>query len=149
MHRQKGEQAPTPVTLRYGDDYYYDYTHDTYNTYDGDIYYSEEDYEKSEHPIRYGIEQNLKDAVIRYGYDPETVNAWFESESVQWSDLMEAQKAAQQELAIAEVHAVNEYVKGILDNAMKDVRNNQQQWQAEFVATLEEKVADFHTDLDN
>ena len=66
--------------------------------------------------------QQVKDALNSYGYDQATVDAWFSSNEAAWESMHREQEIARGELAQKQMQEASDYVKGILDRAVADLR---------------------------
>jgi len=78
----------------------------------------------------------LGDAVISYGYNPETVDAWFQETGASWEELDRRQTEEAAAKAQADIRVATDYVKNILDNASTDLKAKH----AENQAAMEEAV---------
>ena len=91
----------------------------------------------------------LNDALVSYGYDPEVVNTWFETAGQNWEDLAREQDKANAALAQQQVREASDYAKGILDNAVADLRAQHEVNQQQMESELDAKVAEFKAQVDS
>jgi len=78
----------------------------------------------------------LGDAVISYGYNPEVVDAWFQETGASWEELERKQRHEMAMQTQQNISQARDYVLNILDNAWIDVQAKH----AENQAAIEELV---------
>lgn len=120
----------TPVNLKRGDYYYDDYYYDDY-------YYEEDS--KFEQAME-AVGEKIGEAAISYGFDPELVESWFEEKGTAWEDLAEAQNQAKADMAKADIAEAAEYMKGIVDNAVADIRSRVEENQEAFESMVDQRA---------
>ena len=64
----------------------------------------------------------MRQKLVEYGYDEEVAKAWFETTGASWEELSMKQDKESMELGQKQVKEASDYVKGIFDNMIVDLK---------------------------
>jgi hypothetical protein len=128
-----------PVSLQVGEVEY-----DGTNTFDDDFYPAEESHSDALEELAGQIEE----ALISYGYDQATVDEWFATNGANWEAMNREQEIARGHLAQQQMKEASNYIKGILDRAVADLRAKDEANTEQFKNDIDAYVADFKVELD-
>ena len=136
-----------PVMLQsYYNNCYYDY----YGYYTCDSSYDYYDYEE-ETPVADAIKDfghKISDAMISYGFEPEVVNQWFADTTQSMKDLKVTYEQEQARLIQDAVAESSDYMKGILDTAVADIRARVEERKSEVFDEVDSNVAEWKAQID-
>ena len=90
----------------------------------------------------------VEEALISYGYDQAAVDQWFTKFDNDWDNLHREQEIARAQLAQQQMLEVSNFVKGIVDEAVVDLRARDEANVEQVKAELDQAVADFKGELD-
>ena len=90
----------------------------------------------------------VEEALISYGYDQAAVDQWLTKFDNDWDNLHREQEIARAQLAQQQMLEVSNFVKGIVDAAVVDLRARDEANVEQVKAELDQAVADFKGELD-
>ena len=90
----------------------------------------------------------VEEALISYGYDQAAVDQWLTKFDNDWDNLHREQEIARAQLAQQQMLEVSNFVKGIVDAAVVDLRARDEANVEQVKAELDQAVADFKGQLD-
>ena len=92
--------------------------------------------------------EEMRTKLVEYGYDPEVAKAWLESSGASWEELSERQDRESMELGQQQIREAADYIKGIFDKMVVDLRAQQVKDQAEFEKNVDTFVTELKTQVD-
>ena len=92
--------------------------------------------------------QKARAALESYGFDQAEVEAWLTDVDQTWSDLDREQQIARGELAQQQALEASNYVKGILDRAIPDLRAKDEAANEQLKQDIDAKVVEIKAELD-
>lgn len=92
--------------------------------------------------------EEMRTKLISYGYDPEVAKAWLESSGASWEELSKRQDKESMELGQQQVREASDYIKGIFDKMVVDLRDTQVKNKAEFEKNVDSFVSELKTQVD-
>jgi len=87
--------------------------------------------------------------MISYGFEPAVVEQWFADKSQSMEQLQSDYRQAQAELIQDMVATSSDYMKGILDNAITDLRSRVEDKKSEVFSEVDSEVADWKEQVDS
>ena len=92
--------------------------------------------------------EEMKNKAISYGYDRDVAEEWFTTAGADWEDLTMAHDKAEMELGQRQVREASDYVKGIFDNMVIDLKQQQVQDMETFSTNVDDFVSQLKTEID-
>ena len=92
--------------------------------------------------------QKARAALESYGFDQGQVEAWLTDVDQTWKDLDREQQIARGELAQQQALEASDYVKGILDRAIPDLRAKDEAANEQLKQDIDAKVVEIKAELD-
>ena len=111
--------------------------------------YNESDYDSEDSSDGFEVVMDkIESAAVSYGYDSEVVQAWLQDKGTSWKELQQSHDVESIAQKKADVAEAADYIKGILDNMVNEMRTNQVEDQANFETALDDKVSDLKSKVD-
>ena len=111
-------------------------------TYDGEAIYNQ-----THEPWAIAMEE-MRTKLIEYGYDREVAEEWFTTSGAEWDTLQVKQDKEAMELGQRQVREASDYVKGIFDNMVIDLKQQQVKDMETFSTNVDSFVGELKTQID-
>ena len=130
------EEVPAPVVLQEA-------------AYVGEPVYYEDPaiYNQTHEPWAIAMEE-MRTKLIEYGYDREVAEEWFTTSGAEWDTLQMEQDKEAMELGQRQVREASDYVKGIFDNMVIDLKQQQVKDMETFSTNVDSFVGELKTQID-
>ena len=92
--------------------------------------------------------EEMRTKLIEYGYDRELAEEWFTTSGAEWDALKMEQDKASMELGQRQVREASDYVKGIFDNMVIDLKQKQVKDMESFSTNVDDFVGELKTQID-
>ena len=97
-------------------------------------------YGQTHEPWAIALEE-MQAKAIEYGYDREVAKEWFTNSGAAWEELTKKHDKEEMELGQQHVREASDYVKGIFDNMVIDLQQQQVSNMEEFNTNVDEFVS--------
>ena len=100
------------------------------------------------HQAWHDAKEEMRSKLISYGYDREVAEEWFTTAGADWEDLKMEHDKEEMELGQRQVREASDYVKGIFDNMIIDLKQQQVQDMETFSTNVDDFVSQLKTEID-